>query len=209
MPKKTSYGQKTRAWKAGNWGSLGSFSMSILDELLIEILRDLSAHVARRMRREFVHEHLVRTALLDCIDNILTSIIQTELSSLVDELNIESEQDRFLDNLIGSVIDEEMEDALISVVTERDERLSQRHRSQITVTANTHVVDLFLLEQLLGMTGTHEPLMFGKEPMQCLLDSIVLDVLLREQVSIQQAQENTLENYPAMLFHQDSVRKVV
>ncbi|KAG8569325.1 hypothetical protein GDO81_014369 [Engystomops pustulosus] len=67
---------------------------------------------------------------------------------------------------------------------------------------------MFLLDHLLGMIGTHEPLMFGKDPMQCLLDSMMLDVLLREQVGIQQVQQNTLENYPAMIFHQNTVSKV-
>ncbi|XP_056399476.1 uncharacterized protein LOC130294081 isoform X2 [Hyla sarda] len=161
MSKKKYNGKKTRHWKSDDYGrSAGSLSMSILDELLIEILRDLSAHVLRRMVRGFVDDHLVRAAVHDCVDEILTNIIQTELLSL------------------------------------------------IIVTANKHVVDIFLLEHLLGMIGTHEPLVFGKDPMQCLLDSIMLDVLLREQVSIQQVQQNTLETYPAMLSHQNTVSKV-
>ncbi|KAG8569323.1 hypothetical protein GDO81_014368 [Engystomops pustulosus] len=84
MPKKKHYGKKARHWKSDNYrGSSGTYSMSLLDELLIEILRDLSAHVLRRMVRDFVDDHLVRAALHDCIDEILTSIIQTELSSMV------------------------------------------------------------------------------------------------------------------------------
>ncbi|XP_056399474.1 uncharacterized protein LOC130294081 isoform X1 [Hyla sarda] len=209
MSKKKYNGKKTRHWKSDDYGrSAGSLSMSILDELLIEILRDLSAHVLRRMVRGFVDDHLVRAAVHDCVDEILTNIIQTELLSLVDELNTEREHDRLLDNLIQSVIDKEVKDAVFSVLTECDSQLSEFHKDQIIVTANKHVVDIFLLEHLLGMIGTHEPLVFGKDPMQCLLDSIMLDVLLREQVSIQQVQQNTLETYPAMLSHQNTVSKV-
>ncbi|XP_075694909.1 uncharacterized protein LOC142661406 [Rhinoderma darwinii] len=210
MPKKKYYGKKTsRHWKSDHYrGSAGSHSTSLLDELLIEILRDLSAHVLRRMVRDFVDDHLVRAALHDCIDDILTSLIQTELSSMVDELNTEIEHDIMLDNLIQRVIDKEVKDIVISVLNESDDQLSQLHKNQIAVTANKHVVDMFLLEHLLGMIGTHEPLMFGKDPMECLLDSIMLDVLLREQVTIQQVQQNTFENYPAMLFHQNTVSKV-
>ncbi|XP_044134378.1 uncharacterized protein LOC122926925 [Bufo gargarizans] len=209
MPKKKHYGKKTTQWKSDNYRrSSGSHSMSLLDELLIEILRDLSAHVLRRMVRDFVDDHLARSALHDCIDEILTSIIQTELSSMVDDLNTETEQDRYLDNLIQSVIDKEVKDTVISVLTECDDQLSELHKNQITVTANKHVVDLFLLEHLLDMIGAHESLMFGKDPMQCLLDSVMLDVLLREQVNIKQVQRNTFENYPAMHFHQNTVSKV-
>ncbi|XP_077105935.1 uncharacterized protein LOC143764357 [Ranitomeya variabilis] len=212
MPKKRK--KTARNWKSepkynDNHGeSGGSYSPTLLDELLIEILRDLSAHALRRMVRDFVDDHLIRTALHDCIDEILTSIIQTELSSMVDELNAETEQDRILNNLIQGVIDKEVKDAVISVLTECDEELSELHKNQITVTANKHVVDLFLLEHLLGMIGTYEPMMFGTDPMQSLLDSLVLEVLLREQVNNHQVQQDTLENYPAMLFHQDTVSKV-
>ncbi|XP_073441282.1 uncharacterized protein [Dendrobates tinctorius] len=212
MPKKRK--KTTRNWKSehkyndNHRGSGRSHSLTLLDELLIEILRDLSAHVLRRMVRDFVDDHLIRTALHDCIDEILTSIIQTELSSMVDELNAETEQDRFLNNLIQGVIDKEVKDSVISVLTECDDELSELHKNQITVTANKHVVDLFLLEHLLGMIGTYEPMMFGTDPMQSLLDSLVLDVLLREQVNIHQVQQDTFENYPAMLFHQDTVSKV-
>ncbi|KAM4016324.1 uncharacterized protein ACNLHF_002693 [Anomaloglossus baeobatrachus] len=215
IPKKRHYGKKTtRNWKSehkynnDHKGSAGWHSLTLLDELLIEILRDLSAHVLRRMVRDFVDDHLTRTALHDCIDEILTSIIQAELSSMVDELNAETEQDRFLGNLIQGVIDKEVKDAVISVLTECDDELSELHKNQIAVTANKHVVDMFLLEHLLGMIGTYEPLMFGTDPMQSLLDSLVLDVLLREQVSIHQGQQDTFENYPAMLYHQDTVSKV-
>ncbi|XP_069597223.1 uncharacterized protein [Ranitomeya imitator] len=175
MPKKRK--KTARNWKSepkyndNRGGSDGSYSPTFLDELLIEILRDLSAHVLRRMVRDFVDDHLIRTALHDCIDEILTSIIQTELSSMVDELNAETEQDRFLNNLIQGVIDKEVKDAVISVLTECDDELSELHKNQITVTANKHVVDLFLLEHLLGMIGTYEPMMFGTDPMQSLLDS--------------------------------------
>ncbi|CAJ0954423.1 unnamed protein product, partial [Ranitomeya imitator] len=127
----------------------------------------------------------------------------------VDELNAETEQDRFLNNLIQGVIDKEVKDAVISVLTECDDELSELHKNQITVTANKHVVDLFLLEHLLGMIGTYEPMMFGTDPMQSLLDSLVLEVLLREQINNHQVQQDTFENYPAMLFHQDTVSKVV
>ncbi|KAM3922071.1 uncharacterized protein RB166_011381 isoform 1-T3 [Leptodactylus fuscus] len=210
LPKKKYYSKKSsRHWKSDNYrGSAGSHSMSLLDELLIEILRDLSAHVLRRMVRDFVDDHLVRAALHDCIDEILTSIIQSELSSMVEELNTEVEHDTLLDNLIRSVIDKEVKNTVISVLTECDDQLSELHKDQITVTANKHIIDMLLLEHLLGMIGTHEPLMFGKDPMQCLLDSIMLDVLLREQVTIQQVQQDTFENYPAMLFHQNTVSKV-
>lgn len=210
MSKKKYNGKKsTSHWKSGDYReSAGSSSVSLLDELLIEILRDISAHVLRRMVRDFVDGHLERAALHDCIDEILTNIIQGELSSMVDELNTETEHDRLLDNLIQSIIDKEVKDTVISVLTECDDQLSELHKNQITVTANKHVVDIFLLEHLLGMIGTDEPLLFGKDPMQCLLDSIMLDVLLREQIQIQQVQHNTFENYPAMLFHQNTVSKV-
>ncbi|XP_066461703.1 uncharacterized protein [Eleutherodactylus coqui] len=210
MPKKKTYDKKSRHWKSDNYrGSAGSHSVSLLDELIIEVLRDLSAHVLRRMVRDFVDDHLVRAALHDCIDEMLTSIIQTELSSMIDELNSETEHDRLLDSLIKSVIDKEMKDAVISVLSECDDQLSELHKNQITVTANKHVVDMFILEHLLDMIGTHEPLIFGKDTMQCLLDSIVLDVLLRDQGNIQQVQQNTFENYPAMLFHQNTALEVM
>ncbi|XP_069803872.1 uncharacterized protein [Dendropsophus ebraccatus] len=210
MSKKKYNTKKRSHWKSDDYRgkSAGSVSKSLLDELLIEILRDLSAHVLRRMMRDFVDDHLVRAALHDCIDEILTNIIQTELLSMVDELNTETQHDRLLDNLIQSVIDKEVKDTVVSVLTECDDQLSEFHKNQITVTANKHVVDIFLLEHLLGMIGSHEPLAFGKDPMQCLLDSIMLDVLLREQVSIQRVQQSTLENYPAMVFHQNTVSKV-
>ncbi|XP_063799341.1 uncharacterized protein LOC134966492 isoform X2 [Pseudophryne corroboree] len=209
LPLKKYYGKgQTKEWKLEYGGTLESISLCLLDELLFEILRDLSAPLLRRMIRDFINDHLLRTVLRDFIDEILTSIIREELSLLVEELNLETEHDRLQEYLIQSLINQEVEDTVIVVLNTCDNQLTELHKKQIILTANKHIVDMFIVEHLLGTIGKHEMLMFGKDSSQCLLDGKMLEVLLREQMDIQQKQQTTSENYPVRLFHQNTISKV-
>ncbi|XP_072281943.1 uncharacterized protein [Pyxicephalus adspersus] len=185
-----------------------SFSQMFLDESLNEIMKELSNHVLKTELEDFVGDHLVKTTIHDFLDELLTSITQTELSSLVEELNEEIECDIWLSNLIQSVVDMEVKDIVNTVLTESDNQFSVLLKNQIMATANKHVVDMFILDDLLRIIGTNGPLMFEKDSSGFLLDSIILEVLLKEFVTIQQSQQTTFENYPAKSFHQNMINQV-
>ncbi|XP_068098927.1 uncharacterized protein [Hyperolius riggenbachi] len=185
-----------------------SYSELLLDDLLTELLKELSSHVLKSEVDNFVTEHLVKSTCRDLMDDLLTDIIRTELPSMIEELHKETELDRTLESLIQNVTDMAVKDIVTSALSEYDEQFSEMQKNQIVVGASKHIVDMFLLEQLVGLMGRHRPLMFEKDSSGCLLDSITLDILLKEYVAIQQASQMTLENFPVRHFHQNTFTKV-
>ncbi|KAM5132353.1 uncharacterized protein ACMZJ9_019151 [Mantella aurantiaca] len=201
------YGAKpSKSWLSE--GLLASISQIVLDELLNELLKELSKHVLKMKVQDFVGDHLMKTTLHDYMDEMLTSVIKSELSSLEEELNKENEYEKWLENLTQSVIDMEVRDIVTTVLTESDDHFSVLLKNQIVTTANKHIVDMFILDDLLGLIGTHELQMFEKDSSGCLLDSIIFDVLLKEYVIIEQVQNSTFENFPAKSFHQNMFNDV-
>ncbi|XP_040181317.1 uncharacterized protein LOC120915125 [Rana temporaria] len=184
-------------------GSLTYFSQIFLDELINDLLKELCNHAHKMEVQDFVGDYLMESTLHDFFDELITSIIQTELSSLVEELNKETEYDKWLENFIQSITDMEVRNIVTTVLTESDDQFSALLKNQIVATANKHIVDMFILDDLLGLIGTHEPLMFEKDSSGCLMESIILDVLLKEYVTIQKVQQTTFQNCPAKHFHQD------
>ncbi|XP_077313075.1 uncharacterized protein LOC143933862 isoform X2 [Lithobates pipiens] len=208
MPTKKYHGTKLSKSLITSGGSLTYFSQLFLDELINELLKELCNHALKMEVQDFVGDHLMESTLHDFLDELITSIIQTELSSLVEELNKETEYDKWLENFIQSITDMEVRNIVTTVLTESDDQFSTLLKNQIVATANKHIVDMFIFDDLLGLIGTHDPLLFEKDSSECLLESIILDVLLKEYVTIQKVQQTTSENCPAKHFHQDMVNKL-
>lgn len=208
LPTKKYQGTELSKSLISDRGLLAYFSQIFLDELINELLKELCNHALKMEVQDFVGDHLMESTLHDFLDELITRIIQTELLSLVEELNKETEYDKWLENFIQSITDMEVRNIVTTVLTESDDQFSELLKNQIVATANKHIVDMFILDELLGLIGTHQPLMFEKDSSGYLLESIILDVLLKEYVTVQKLQQTTFENCPANRFHQDMVNEL-
>ncbi|XP_053308090.1 uncharacterized protein LOC128470257 [Spea bombifrons] len=200
--------KKTRSREERTNSIHESCSLSILKELVAEVVGDLSTHVVRSTIKEFVDDHLLRTAVYDFMDEICYNIIQTETPLLVKEIKDEMHIDGMLQYLIDSVIEKEVKDIISTVFNEYEAQLSELQHNQISRSAGKYLIDVFFLEHLIEMTRTQEVSGFGKDSSLILLDSIMLDTLISQHLQIQHGQQSTLENHPVMVLHQKAFSKV-
>ncbi|KAE8592583.1 hypothetical protein XENTR_v10018798 [Xenopus tropicalis] len=185
-----------------------TLSVSLRDEVLVETLRDLSVDVIRSVIQEFVDDHLLKAALYDFMDELITEVTRKELSSVIEEVVEDSEFERFLEDIIHPVVDKEVKVTVTAVLSEYNEQISERQQNQITVSANKYLTDMFILHHLIGMIGTNKLVLFEKDSSSVLMDSFILDVLLRQHVTIHQEQQATFQNYPMRHFHQKAFSRV-
>eukprot|EP00079_Xenopus_tropicalis_P037711 XP_017951482.1 PREDICTED: uncharacterized protein LOC100493805 isoform X2 [Xenopus tropicalis] len=185
-----------------------TLSVSLRDEVLVETLRDLSVDVIRSVIQEFVDDHLLKAALYDFMDELITEVTRKELSSVIEEVVEDSEFERFLEDIIHPVVDKEVKVTVTAVLSEYNEQISERQQNQITVSANKYLTDMFILHHLIGMIGTNKSVLFEKDSSSVLMDSFILDVLLRQHVTIHQEQQATFQNYPMRHFHQKAFSRV-
>ncbi|OCT72496.1 uncharacterized protein LOC108696475 [Xenopus laevis] len=185
-----------------------TFPVSLMDEVLVEILRDLSVDVIRSVIQEFVDDHLLKAALYNFMDELITEVTHKELSSVRKEVVEDFEIEFFLESIIHPVIDEEVNVTVTAVLSEYNEQISELQQNQITVSANKYLTDIFILHHLIGMIGTNKPVLFEKDSSSILMDSFMLDVLLRQHVRIHQEQQATFQNYPMRHFHQKAFSRV-
>ncbi|KAM4652076.1 uncharacterized protein O3C94_014414 [Discoglossus pictus] len=185
------------------------YSRTLMEDLVAEVLHSESVDVVRSTVREFVDNHLLYTAVHDCVDETITSIIQTEFPLMMQEIKEEIQSDNIYNNLTHNVIVGELKDVVSAVFSEYDDQLNNLQQDQITLSANKYLIDMFLLEHLSGMVGVNKPGIFGKDQSQILLDSFMLDNLLTQHLSIHQARQSVFRNYPMRRFHQKAFSNVV
>ncbi|KAM8927683.1 uncharacterized protein RCH25_007935 [Pelodytes ibericus] len=196
----------TREHKAD--AMLKSHSMFAMDKILSEAVDSLSIHVVRRTMKTFVDDHLMGSAIRNVMDEILSSIIQTELPSLIQEITDEIHLEAVLTNVIGSVINEDVKSILHVVLGECEDQISKIQQNQITKSANKYLIDTFLLDHLIGTIGAQKTVRFSRDTSLCLLDSCMLDILLRQHLRIQHVQQVTLENHSMKILHQQAFSNV-
>ncbi|KAG8434497.1 hypothetical protein GDO86_012758 [Hymenochirus boettgeri] len=106
-------------------------SGSLMDEMLVEVLRDLSVDVIRSTMKEFVDDHFLKATLYDIIDELVTGVVQTELLSMIEEMKEDSECYSIFENLIHNITDEEVNDAAIYVLNEYEQKIFEVQQSQV------------------------------------------------------------------------------
>ncbi|XP_044853210.1 uncharacterized protein LOC123354890 isoform X4 [Mauremys mutica] len=181
---------------------------SLLDELFVEVLRDLSADAFRGAMKDFVDDYLTRAAISDSMDGLVAEVVQMVLPSILREALQEMEYEAILQEVISHVIKEDAKALAQSVLSDYDAKRIKLQQSQITACASKQLLDLFLLEHLIGMTSTHPPGFGGKEHSSVVLDSWMLDILIRQFFSIQEQQRTTSENVPLGDFHRKAFIEV-
>ncbi|KAG6931136.1 hypothetical protein G0U57_002189, partial [Chelydra serpentina] len=80
--------------------------------------------------------------------------------------------------------------------------------SEITAFASKQLIDLFLLEHLIGMTSMHDPGVWGKEDSSVVLASWMFDILIGQFFFIQEQQQTTADNVPLGDFHRKAFTEV-
>ncbi|XP_059575492.1 uncharacterized protein LOC106738469 isoform X2 [Alligator mississippiensis] len=180
----------------------------LLDELLMEVLRDLSSDVFRSAVKDFVDDYLGRAAIFDSMDDIVTEVVQTILSPLPRETVQEMDCEDILEGIISHVIVEDATALAHSVLGEYDAKLIKLQQHQVTAFASKQLIDIFLLEHLIGTISMQDPGFSGKEHSSVVLASWMFDILIRQFLSIQEVQQTTLENVPLGDFHRKAFTEV-
>lgn len=80
--------------------------------------------------------------------------------------------------------------------------------AEVAAFAAEELIDMFLLEHLMRKMSFQGPRFSEKEHLSLVLDSLMLDNLLRQFFSIQQQQQATSENVPLRDFHLKAFTKV-
>ncbi|XP_065425057.1 uncharacterized protein LOC101953740 isoform X3 [Chrysemys picta bellii] len=205
---KSSQGEKSQRHLRESSSALKHLPNSLLDELFAEVLRDLLAEVFRSAMKDFVDDYLTRAAISDSIDGIVTEVVQMVLSAFLREALQEMEYEAILQEVISHVVEEDAKALAQSVLCDYDAEMIKLQQSQITAFASKQLIDLFLLEHLIGMTSTYPPGFWGKEHSTVVLLSWMFDILIRQFFSIQEQQRTTSENVPLGDFHQKAFTEV-
>ncbi|XP_030076663.1 uncharacterized protein LOC115481563 [Microcaecilia unicolor] len=185
--------------------SLEQFSMSLLEDLLHEVLRQLSVNVLRNAMQELVDDHLARAAMYDITDEIVSEAVQSLLPVAIQETQWELEWEETLDAVISDVIEEEVMVVLDSALSEHNAELLKLRQKQVSASAGKYLIDLFLLEHLIKM---HGPALPWKDETSRCLDSWMLNILLRQYFHMHEQQRATVENPLLEDFHQRAFREV-
>ncbi|XP_053861265.1 uncharacterized protein LOC128823168 isoform X1 [Malaclemys terrapin pileata] len=205
---KSSQGEKSQRHLRESSSALKHLPNSLLDELFAEVLRDLLAEVFRSAMKDFIEDYLTRAAISDSIDGIVTEVVQMVLSAFLREALQELEYEAILQEVISHVVEEDAKALAQSVLCDYDAEMIKLQQSQITAFASKQLIDLFLLEHLIGMTSTYPPGFWGKEHSSVVLLSWMFDILIRQFFSIQEQQQTTSENVPLGDFHQKAFTEV-
>nr|XP_033774877.1 uncharacterized protein LOC117347712 isoform X2 [Geotrypetes seraphini] len=185
--------------------SVQHFSRSLMDDLLLEVLKEFSVSVLRNTMKELVDGHLARSAMFDIADEIVTEAVQSLLPVAIQETQWELEWEETLDAVICDVIEEEVRAIVVSVLSELNAELLKLQHKQVTASAEKYLIDLFLLEHLTGMYG---PALPWKDEARRCLDSWMLNILLRQNFHIHEQQRATVENLLLEDFHQKAFQEV-
>ncbi|KAJ6653988.1 hypothetical protein lerEdw1_007620 [Lerista edwardsae] len=159
-----------------------------LDPFLVEAISDLPADGFRNVVKDFVNDYLNRATYLNSMDEIMTGIQELD-------------QEEILDGIISCVAENEIRALIRSVLEERHIETVMPQQQQVASFAAEQLFDMFFMEHLMGKMSFQGPRFSGEEHVDMVIDSLMLDILLRQFFSIQQQQQATSENVPLRDFH--------
>ncbi|XP_029429116.1 uncharacterized protein LOC115074105 isoform X2 [Rhinatrema bivittatum] len=181
------------------------FLSSLLEELVLEVLRELSVNVLRNTMKELVDDHLTRSAMHDVMDEIVTEAVQSQLSVAIQDSQNELEWEETLGTVISGAIEGEVRGIVLSVLSEHDTELLKLQHNQIAASARKQLIDSLLLEHLIGM---HGPALPWKDEASRCLDSWMLDILLRQYMHMHEQQQDTVGSLLLADFHRRAFQEV-
>ncbi|XP_069470416.1 uncharacterized protein [Ambystoma mexicanum] len=183
-------------------------SESLLDEVVTEVLTELSIDAIRTTLKEFVDQHLMKTAAYDITEDLVLETVPLMAQQVIQEIWQDIESEEIIDAVVYETTEEEVKTLVYSVIGECDTEFSHLQKKQITTHAARQLIDMYFMEHLVDMLGVHGPVLFGKDPAVRLLDSCMLDILIYEYLNVQKQQEATLENAPIAHFHQTAFQEL-
>ncbi|XP_067420849.1 uncharacterized protein [Emydura macquarii macquarii] len=179
---------------------------SLLDALSVEVLQDLSADVFPSAMEDF--DYLTRAAIFDSLDKIVTEEVQPVLPMVLREAHQEEEDEHVLEGIISHVVEEDAKALAHSVLSHYDAETMKVQQNQVTAFASKHLIDIYLLEHLIRLTGTADPGFEAKERSSLVLASWMFDILIRQFSSLQEQQHATFQNVPLGDFHRKAFTEV-
>ncbi|XP_028563353.2 uncharacterized protein LOC114585162 isoform X1 [Podarcis muralis] len=172
-----------------------------LDPFLAKAARDTSTDVVKSAVKDFADEYLNRAAIFNSMDEIVTEVAHAALPKLIQEAQQELDQEELLDGIILCVVEEEANALVQTVLDEYHSEMFKLQKGEVAVLAAKQLIDIFLLERVIGKMSLQGPRFSGKEHSSAILDNFMFDILLKQLFSIQQQQRVTSENIPLGDFH--------
>ncbi|XP_061448262.1 uncharacterized protein LOC133368273 isoform X2 [Rhineura floridana] len=174
---------------------------SLLDLFLVKATRDVCPNVVKIGVNDFSNDYLNKAAIFNSMDEIVTEVAHAALPKLIQEAQQELEQEEMLDGIILCVVEEEVKAIIQSVLNECLAEMFKPQQQEVAAFAAKQLIDIFLLERVIGKMSLQGPRFSGKEHSSMILDNLIFDILLRQFFSIQQQQRVSSENIPLGDFH--------
>ncbi|XP_054854307.1 uncharacterized protein LOC129342515 isoform X2 [Eublepharis macularius] len=133
-------------------------------------------------------------------DEIVKEAFHAASPAVIQKAHQELEEEMF-DGIVSFPVEEEAKGVVHSVLGECSDEIIKPQQQQVAKFAAKQLIDIFLLERLIGKMSLPGPRFSEKEHSSMVLDSLMFDILLRQFFSIQQQQQATFENIPLRDFH--------
>ncbi|XP_043935008.1 uncharacterized protein LOC122808102 [Protopterus annectens] len=175
---------------------LRQVSLSILDGLLNDLMKELSVEALRQNVNAFLDDHLFMNAVIDYMADMMTEVIASMLPRIIQESQAEEHESRVNEEILPYILETEDRTLTNPAAGNPDDLHSQVHSY-----AGLQLIDMCLLECLAKIAGNQGRTFSEKEQSSRLLDSWILDILLQQSFNFQRLQQATLENVPLRNFH--------
>ncbi|XP_064208147.1 uncharacterized protein LOC135263738 isoform X1 [Anguilla rostrata] len=174
----------------------------LLDDLLLDLVREITVATFQRYTRDFVDVYLAEVTIRRCASEIISEMVQLLLPGLVEEVQREKAVDEVIEaDLLPEVLVEEASAVVLSELARCQSQVTIQQFSQVRQYASSWLMDFFLMDCLLELGPSKAQCFTEKEQSGRLLDSWMLDVLFHQLFSVLQHRGITMENIPLRNYH--------
>ncbi|XP_069039042.1 uncharacterized protein [Lepisosteus oculatus] len=186
--------------------SLMPLSGWVLDELLQEVLHDVSAEVIRTSVKDLVDTHLAQAAVHHCASDVLS---ETLALLLLEVARAAQEEAQLEAQLLPEVVAQEAREVALSVLAERDSETAACQLAQVSHYATKRLLDVFLMGHLVELAASQGQCFLEKELSGRLLDSWMIEMFIHQFFRVQRLREQTLQSAPVRSLHRQIVTDVI
>nr|XP_015193119.1 PREDICTED: uncharacterized protein LOC107075662 isoform X6 [Lepisosteus oculatus] len=186
--------------------SLMPLSGWVLDELLQEVLHDVSAEVIRTSVKDLVDTHLAQAAVHHCASDVLS---ETLALLLLEVARAAQEEAQLEAELLPEVVAQEAREVALSVLAERDSETAACQLAQVSHYATKRLLDVFLMGHLVELAASQGQCFLEKELSGRLLDSWMIEMFIHQFFRVQRLREQTLQSAPVRSLHRQIVTDVI
>ncbi|XP_064208162.1 uncharacterized protein LOC135263738 isoform X5 [Anguilla rostrata] len=148
----------------------------LLDDLLLDLVREITVATFQRYTRDFVDVYLAEVTIRRCASEIISEMVQLLLPGLVEEVQREKAVDEVIEaDLLPEVLVEEASAVVLSELARCQSQVTIQQFSQVRQYASSWLMDFFLMDCLLELGPSKAQCFTEKEQSGRLLDSFGCD----------------------------------